>query len=129
MGVRVRQKTKGKGKPWWVFVAHNGQRVSKRIGSKDAALRVATKIEAQLALGKYSFEPEKPPATFKQYADSWIKTTVPATCKKSTTSDYQAILDNHVLPVFGEMPVKDINRARLKTSFSRNQMMALLQAQ
>ena len=72
MGVKVRQKAKGKGKPWWVFVTHNGQRTSKRIGGKDAAQEVARQIEAKLALGEYSFESEKPTATFKDYADMQI---------------------------------------------------------
>lgn len=32
MGVTVRQKVKGKGKPWWVFIAHNGKRKSVKVG-------------------------------------------------------------------------------------------------
>jgi len=34
MGVKVRQKLKGKGKPWWVFISHNGKRTSRKIGDK-----------------------------------------------------------------------------------------------
>ncbi len=30
MGVRVRQKTKGKGNPWWVFISHNGKGLIER---------------------------------------------------------------------------------------------------
>ena len=41
MGVKVRQKIKGKGNPWWVFVSHNNQRTSKMVGSKAAAEKVA----------------------------------------------------------------------------------------
>jgi hypothetical protein len=37
MGVTVRQKTKGKGKPWWVFISHDGKRASRRVGDKQAA--------------------------------------------------------------------------------------------
>ena len=32
MGVTVRQKKKGKGEAWWVFIAHNGKRKSVRGG-------------------------------------------------------------------------------------------------
>ena len=39
MGVKVREKIKGSG-VWWVFVNHNRQRISKRVGSKKAALQV-----------------------------------------------------------------------------------------
>ena len=99
MGVKVRQKVKGKNKPWWVFVNHDNQRTSKIIGSRNAANAVARTIEAKLALGEFSFEEEKPVKTFGEYADSWIKTTVPATCKATTADDYERILENHVNPV------------------------------
>jgi integrase len=114
MGVTVRQKQKGKGAPWWVFVTHNGQRTSKRIGDKVAAEKVASTIRSKLNLGEYNFEPEKPPAKFKEYAESWIKTTVPATCKESTQRDYRDILNNHVLPVFGNIPIQDVTRGIIK---------------
>ena len=114
MGVIVRQKVKGKGKPWWVFVNHDNQRISKMIGSKDAANTVARTIEAKLALGEFSFEEEKPVKTFKEYADSWIKTTVPATCKESTTDDYKNILRNHVKPVFGTLKINQITEGAIK---------------
>ncbi|MBW2309817.1 MAG: site-specific integrase [Deltaproteobacteria bacterium] len=114
MGVKVRQKTKGRGKPWWVFIAHKGRRASKKVGDKDAAEEVASTIRAQIQLGVYSFEEEKPTPTFKEYADSWIKTTVPATCKPSTAKDYGDLLRIHILPVFGDTRITDITRGKIK---------------
>jgi len=32
MGVLVRQRPKGKGNPWWVFINHDGERQAKKIG-------------------------------------------------------------------------------------------------
>ncbi len=95
MGVIVRQKVKGKGQPWWVFVSHNGKRKSKQVGDKKAAEAVASKIRTTLKIGEFDLEDEKSNPTFKEYADSWIKTTVPATCKVSTLRDYQDILRIH----------------------------------
>lgn len=114
MGVTVRQKVKGKGKPWWVFISHNGQRTSRQVGDKAAAQAVASRIRAKLQLGEFGFEEEKPVPTFKEYAESWIRTTVPATCKESTLRDYQDILRLHVLPVFGERRVTQISRGKVK---------------
>jgi len=114
MGVIVRQKFKGKGKPWWVFVSHNGKRTSRKVGTKKAAEKVPGLIEAKLKLGKGAFEDSKPVPTFKEYADSWIKITVPATCKESTVQDYKIILKRHNLPVFGDLNVTDINRGKVK---------------
>lgn len=114
MGVTVRQKSKGKGKPWWVFINHNGNRTSKLVGDKAAAQDVASKIRAKLQLGEFGFEKEKPDPIFKEYADSWIRTTVPATCKDSTVKDYQDLLWLHVLPVFANLELGGITRGKIK---------------
>jgi integrase len=114
MGVTVRQKVKGKGKPWWVFISHNGKRTSKMVGDKSATEEVASQIRAKIKLGDFSFEEEKPIPTFKEYAESWITTTVPATCKASTVRDYQDILRIHVLPVFENLRITDITRGKVK---------------
>ena len=114
MGVRVRQKIKGKGNPWWVFISHNGKRTSRKVGDKKAAEAVASTIRAKLQLGEFGFEDEKPIPTFKEYADSWIKTTVPATCKESTVRDYESLLENHILPDFGNHKMTSINRGAVK---------------
>ena len=114
MGVRVRQKIKGQGKPWWVFISHNGKRASRKVGDKKAAEEVASTIRAKLQLGEFGFEEEKPIPTFKEYSDKWIKITVPATCKESTLSDYKDILRVHVLPVFSDLKVTDITRGKVK---------------
>ena len=124
MGVTVRQKVKGKGNPWWVFVAHNKKRISRMVGSKEAAAKVASKIEARLALGEFDIEEEKKDRsedtepTFKDYAESWISTTAPATCKESSVCSYEELLRLHVLPVFGNMRLNDINRGKVKDFFA-----------
>ena len=118
MGVTVRQKVKGKGQPWWVFVVHNGNRTSRRVGIKDAAVEVATKIQARLQLGQFNFEEEKkeekPEPTFKEYANSWIKINAPAQCKEATVTSYDDLLRIHVLPEFGALKLKEITRGRIK---------------
>lgn len=114
MGVKVRQKIKGKGQPWWVFIAHNGKRKSISVGKQGAANEVARRIEAQLALGQFNFKEEKPIPTFKEIADSWIDTTVPATCKPSTVREYQDILKNHIEAVFSNQRITDITRGDVK---------------
>jgi len=116
MGVVVRQKIKGKGQPWWVFITHNGKRTSRRIGDKRAAEVVASKIRAKLQLGEFGLgeKKEKPIPLFKHCAQAWIEITVPATCKESTADDYQAILDNHVSPVFDDIKVDEITEGKIK---------------
>ena len=35
MGVLVRQRPKGKGNPWWVFISHEGKRQAKKVGDQS----------------------------------------------------------------------------------------------
>ncbi|UCH00099.1 MAG: site-specific integrase, partial [Deltaproteobacteria bacterium] len=83
-------------------------------GDKAAAEEVASKIRAKLQLGEFNFEEEKPISTFSEYADSWIKTTVPANCRESTVRDYKDILEIHILPVFENLEIPTINRKKVK---------------
>ncbi len=115
MGARVRQKVKGKGNPQWVFISHNRKRTSRKVGDKKAADAVASTIRAKLQLGEFGFDDPKPVPTFKEYAESWIKTTVPATCKHSTVREYQDILKNHVYAKFADnQDVTAITRGDIK---------------
>ncbi|WP_186441693.1 hypothetical protein, partial [Desulfamplus magnetovallimortis] len=92
MGVKVREKKKDSGE-WWIFINHQGKRKAKRIGrNKKAADKIAKAIDAKIALGQFQLEEEteeeKVPL-FSDYADMWIGTIVPATCKDSTIVDYK----------------------------------------
>jgi len=117
MGVRVRQKTKGKGNPWWVFISHNGKRTSRKVGDKKAADAVASTIRAKLQLGEFGFENTKPVPTFKEHAKLWL--SLPHDWKESTRASYMLNLDNHIFPVFGSTPINEIKRKDLKSFFNK----------
>ena len=59
MGVVVRQKKKGRGQPWWVFISHNGKRTSRKVGDKAAAEGVASTIRAKLQLGEFNLDTKR----------------------------------------------------------------------
>ena len=104
---------------FWVFIDHKGKRKAKKIGKdKRVALEVAKKIEAKLVLGDVGVLDESKKESgipiFGDYAELWLNVTVPATCKPSTIDDYNGIMKNHVLPLFGNMPVEQINRMTVK---------------
>jgi integrase len=114
MGVKVRQKTKGKGNPWWVFVSHNGKRTSRKVGDKKAAEAVASTVRAKLQLGEFGFEDKKPVPTFKEYSQKWLR-FVESQCRggepkyrESTFEEYEGVLRNHVLPVFKDHRIDSI---------------------
>jgi len=112
MGVVVREKTKGSD-VWWVFVTHQGRRKAKKVGAKSAANKVARRIEARIASKAFKVD-DRPTPTFGELATDWIGITVPATCRASTTRDYQTILKKHVGPVFNCRPVDLITRLNVK---------------
>lgn len=114
MGVTVRQKAKGKGNPWWVFVAHNGRRTSKKVGDKPAADEVASKIRAKIQLGEFGFEDKKTIPTFKEYAESFMKGYSEINHKISTHDSYRGVLEKHLYPIFGTMALNSITRKHIK---------------
>jgi integrase len=112
--VRVRQKVKGKGKPWWVFVSHNGKRTSRKVGDKKAAEKVASTIRAKLQLGEFGIEKPRGIPTFGEYADKWlqfvesdIKSKDPE-YKKSTYIEHETILRLYILPAFKDHKINTI---------------------
>ncbi len=117
MGVRVRQKKKGKGEPWWVMVAYNNRRFSRKIGMKQAAEKVAAQIQARLALGDFDIEAEKrgeESPTFREYAEAWLAVNVPARCKEGSVIQSAGILKNHVLPAFGDLKLSEVTRGKIR---------------
>jgi integrase len=114
MGVQVRQKVKGKGNPWWVFISHNGKRTSRKVGDKKSAEAVASTIRAKLQLGEFGFEEQKPVPTFKEYSSKWIDGYVRSQCRESTFDEYESVLRNHVLPVFKGQGIDSITKGDIR---------------
>lgn len=115
MAVKVKERPEGSG-VYWIYIDHQGKRKAKKIGrDKRLAQDVAKQIEAKLVLGQMNLtKKEERQIPFKEYSDKWITITVPAVCKRSTLKDYEGILRNYVLPVFGTMPINKINRLMVK---------------
>jgi integrase len=123
MGVKIRQKKKGKGNPWWVFITHNKQRTSMKVGTKQAAQAVADEVAAELKLGKFDMnrKKEKPVSTFKEYSEIFMDGYSKNKHKKSTRDSYRNVLDLHLLPEFGSMPLSEIKRKNIKDMIYKKQ--------
>jgi integrase len=114
MGVIVRQKVKGKGKPWWVFISHNGKRTSRKVGDKKAAEAVGSTIRAKLQLGEFGFEEQKPVPTFKEYSEKWLDGYVKINLRESTFDEYESVLRNHVLPAFKNEKIDSLTKGEIR---------------
>lgn len=115
MSVRVREKVRGSGE-WWVYVNHNGRRLARKVGAKRAANEVKRRFEVMLATGDAHFMEPAPPdgPTFGDYATIWMETYVRPSLKENTARGYQSILEKHLLPKFGGIPLKSLDRITLR---------------
>ena len=115
MGVTVRQKSSGKGKPWWIFVHANGQIRSKKIGDRKAAESVASELRKRLKAGELQLSQE--PATlprFSDYADDYLNRYAKTALKFTTWKGYETIIKIHLLPVWRHKRLDQIKRADVK---------------
>jgi len=121
MGVTVRQKTKGKGSPWHVFIHISGIIRSRAVGEKRDAEAVASAIRRKLALGEFcvnefSNAPATPPQDgMPTFAERFMSEYVNVALKFNTQDGYRTVLDLHLLPVWGSRKLDSIKRADVKT--------------
>lgn len=110
MGVTVREKAKGSGE-YWIFIAHEGKRRSKKIGDRRKAKQIAKEIERRLAGNE--FRMEKAP-TLEDYSKKWLEGYSRNVNKESTYESNRALLENHILPEFGSRRIDQIKRGEFK---------------
>ena len=117
MGVTVRQKEKGKGKPWWVFIHHDRIIRSKKVGDRQAALAVASLIRKQLKAGELKLPQEDAGSLaphFGEYAAHYIEAYAKAACKHATWRNYEMVIKNHLNPHWRNKRLDQIRRADVK---------------
>ncbi len=114
MGVKVRQKVKGSG-VYWVFINHHGKRVSRQVGSKSAAQKVAKQIQAKLTLGEDAFPKAKPKLpTLKEYYEHIKRTYLQTATRRTTQRLYRINFDKHINPQLGAKPIDEITKADVR---------------
>ncbi|MDA2916071.1 site-specific integrase [Nitrospinae bacterium AH_259_B05_G02_I21] len=111
----VRQKPPGSG-VWWVFISHQGRRKSKKVGSEDAARRLAEKVRERIALNLPPLERESAISpSFSEAARAWLadQERLVAQGKRSVTTlerGYRPIVERNLIPAFGGMTMESIER-------------------
>lgn len=117
MGVTVRQKVNGKGKPWSVFIHQNGIIRSKQVGDKRAAESVASALRRKLKAGELNTltADTKAIPTFAAYAEHYLQSHAAVACKPTTIYSYRGMLKNHILPVWRSRKLDQIRRVDIKS--------------
>jgi integrase len=113
-----------KQRAFWLFVDWKGQRVKRRIGSKEAADHGRIMVEAKLKLGKEALDallPEtKPEANqpveqrFSDYFKTWLDTYAKLACKTSTWKSYERDFRLYLEPALGDHKLGEITRDEVK---------------
>src|SRR5215831_14223843 len=105
MGVSVRQK----GKDWYIFIRHNGDRAAKKYESQEEAEDVAKAVRHAITLGQFDIaalkkqreakpDEERPLIpTLKEYYERFSKECLRLTVGESTQDIYDNAFHNHLL--------------------------------
>ena len=113
MAVTVRQKRKGKGNPWHVFVHQNGKIRSKKVGEKRIAEAVASKLRKKLVMGQLNLRENLCPE-FTAYAEHYVEDYAKTACKRNTWRGYESIIRLHLAPAWKGKNLDQIKRADVK---------------
>ena len=128
MGVTVRQKQKGRGNPWWVFVHTSGRIRSKKIGDKRAAEAVASAIRRKLHAGELNLDAS--PRTngtpeFAEYAHHYLESYAKTACKRNTWVGYEVMIRLHLVPAWKGKHLDQVTRADVKQLLLQKQQAGL----
>ena len=115
MGVVVRQKVEGKGKPWSIFIHQNGKIKQKVIGDKKTADVVAAELRKKLIRGELRLDEEKSKSPeFSAFADRYLQTYAKVKVKQNTWDSYETIIRLHLNPVWKGKRLDEIKRSDVR---------------
>jgi integrase len=111
MGVRVREKKKGSSE-WWVFVNHQGNRASKKVGDKRTANAVKKQLEREIARGEWNTEKSEMP-TLAAQTEGYINSPLRDWADR-THDETRSLFRNHIKPTLGNKPIDEIRPRHIK---------------
>ena len=120
MGIKV-VRPPGR-KDWYLRIIHNGERVTRHVGCREAAFAAKREIETALASGEFVFPNAKGAAkgmTFKEVVAKWRKEHIEVRLKPSTQRYYESIVGGWLVPMFGDREVASITRSDVKGAIAQ----------
>jgi len=100
-------------KKWWFAWRDPASGKRRKKQAERNSYEGAKKEQARLELGLVKV-PEGTPITFAKYAKRWLESHVQPNLKPSTAESYEGILDVHLRPRFGKLPLEKIARKSIK---------------
>lgn len=113
----IHKKTTTKGEVRWqvYYRSPDNKQRKKNFARKTDAKRYAATVEADLARHDW-VDPQRGRHPFKEWAEKWISTTTHL--KPKTRESYESILNNHLIPEFGDRPIASIEHPEVLTFLS-----------
>lgn len=96
-----------------MVIAHNGKRKSVKVGDREAAEALASKLRASLKTGDLQIAPQKTGTTFGEYAQKWLDGHVETSLKFTTQKSYGYIIRVHLGSLMSR-PLDQITRPELR---------------
>ena len=111
MSIRLFRKT------WWVDFRHEGQRIRKRSpeNSRAGAAHYEAVLRQRLARGEQLTQHQPaPPPRFEAFSRRWYDTYVTTNNKPSEQQSKRLILQNHLVPFFGQLRLDTITALKIE---------------
>jgi integrase len=96
-------------KDWYLRISHNGERVTRHVGSRDAAFAAKREIETEIARGTFRLRSKAQTLTFEALAERWMERHVKANLRPRSVRNYEQAL-KHIIRRVGKVPAEDITR-------------------
>jgi len=111
MGIKV-VRPPGR-KDWYLRITHLGERVTRHVGSREAAFAAKREIETEIARGTFRLKPKSETLTFEALAERWMVRHVKPNLRPRTVRNYEQAL-KHIVRRFGKVPAEDITRPAVR---------------
>jgi integrase len=101
-----------RGDVYWYKFMWNGRHIreSAKTGNPRTARQIESARKTELAKGEVGIKDKPVAPMFSDHMDHWIETYAKAHCKYSTWSNYIAVTEKHLKPVFSGKRLDEITR-------------------
>lgn len=99
---------------WRAQVTSQGQRIGKTCKTKTAAQMWLRQMQLKLDQG---FDVEASKITVADYLPQWLDTNKPA-IQSTTAYHYKIIIDKHIVPYIGTIPLGELRLARIESLYT-----------
>jgi len=100
-------------KDWYLRITHQGERVTRHVGSRESAFATKREIETEIARGTFRLKSKSETYTFEVFAERWMDRHVKPNLRPRSVTNYECAL-LHINRRFGKVSVEDITRPAVR---------------